>query len=123
MNQEVKETKKEARIPKPFGSYVIVKPRPLEYMSSGGIVIPRLNEERDQGSVTDGTVVAIGPIAFKDELNPSGEPWYQVGDRVIFVKYGGKFITYDKQLYIIFRYEDIMCQIEADIEFKDGEQE
>ena len=66
---------------------------------------------------------SIGTLAFKDEMNPSGEPWYQIGDRVIFVKYGGKFITYDNELYIIFKYEDVLCKLDEDIDFQDGEKE
>ena len=111
----------EKRIPQPFGSYVIVRPKDLEKKSKGGIIIARADEERARGALTEGTVVAIGPLAFKDEMNPSGEPWYKVGDRVIFVKYGGKFISYDDELYIIFRYEDLLCKLEEDISFKDGD--
>ena len=114
--------KKAKRVPVPFASYVIVKPSELEE-KIGSIVIARANEDRARGAVTDGTVVALGPLAFRDEMNPSGEPWYKVGDRVIFVKYGGKFITYDGETYIVFRYEDIMCRIDEGTEFKDGEQE
>ena len=111
------------RIPEPFGSYVIVKPKDLVEFSKGGIAIARSNPDRDRGSTTEGTVVAIGPLAFKDDQNPGGEVWYKIGDRVIFVKYGGKFITYDDQLYIVFRYEDIMCRLEEDVVYQDGEKE
>ena len=114
--------KKVKRVPVPFGSYVIVRPNELEE-KIGSIVIARANEERARGAVTDGTVVALGPLAFKDDMNPSGEPWYKVGDRVIFVKYGGKFISYDNETYIVFRYEDIMCRLDDDVDFQDGEKE
>ena len=113
----------EKRVPKPFGSYVIVRPKDLLEKSAGGILIARQNAERERGAVTEGTVVAIGPLAFKDEMNPSGLEWYQVGDRVIFVKYGGKFITVDDELYVIFRYEDVMCKLDEDVAFQDGEKE
>ena len=111
------------RIPIPVGSFVIVRPKDLEKKSKGGIIIARADEERARGALTEGIVVAIGPLAFKDEMNPGGEEWYKVGDRVIFVKYGGKFISYDDELYIVFRYEDIMCKLEEDIVFHDGEKD
>ena len=111
------------RVPIPFGSYVIVRPQELVKETSSGIRLVRLDEDRARGGMIEGYVVAIGPLAFKDELNPSGKPWYEIGDRVIFVKYGGKFITYDDELYIVFRYEDIMCKLEEDIKFQDGEKE
>ena len=56
-------------------------------------------------------------------MNPGGEEWYKLGDRVIFVKYGGKFINYDGELYIIFRYEDIICKLDEDVSFSEGEKE
>ena len=115
--------KKQRKVPEPFGSYVIVRPRDITRKSKGGILIAHADEERTRGAMTEGVVVAIGPLAFKDEMNPGGEPWYGVGDRVIFVKYGGKFITYDNELYVIFRYEDVMCKLEEDIDFQDGEKE
>ena len=113
---------KEKRVPKPFGSYVIVKPVELE-KKVGMIHLVHLDEERKRAALTEGIVVAIGPLAFKDEMNPGGEEWYKLGDRVIFVKYGGKFINYDGELYIIFRYEDIMCKLEEEVSFSEGEKE
>lgn len=113
---------KQKKYPQPFGSFVVIKPRAIEKMSKGGIWIARSDEDRDQGSVTDGEVVAIGPLAFNDEMNPSGEPWYKVGDKVVFVKYGGKAINYDGQLLLLFRYEDIICKIEDSVSFKEGEE-
>ena len=110
------------KVPQPFGSYVIVKPKELE-KKKGLIHIQYLDEDRARGAVIEGHVVAIGPLAFKDDLNPSGMEWYQVGDRVVFVKYGGKYITYDNELYIVFRYEDIMCKLEDEVSFQDGEKE
>ena len=81
------------------------------------------DEERKRASVTEGYVVAIGPLAFKDDMNPSGEEWYKVGDRVIFVRHGGKFIRVDDELYIVFRYEDVMCELPEGASFSDGEKD
>lgn len=111
------ETKKKARLPEPFGSYVIVRPRDIEKKSAGGILLAHQDEDRKRGAMTEGVVVAIGPLAFKDDINPSGVEWYKVGDRVIFVKYGGKFITCDDELYIVLRYEDLMARLEPEVSF------
>ena len=120
---EKTEQNRPRKIPKPYGSYVIVRPTELIKKSKGGIVLVRQDEERARGAMTEGTVVAIGPLAFQDELNPIGEPWYEVGDRVIFVKYGGKHIRYDGESYIVFRYEDVMCGLDAETPFDEGEDE
>ena len=116
-------TEKSKKVPVPFGSYVIIRPIDLDEYSKGGILIARSDPNRDRGSVTEGHVVAIGPLAFNDEMNPGGQRWYEVGDKVIYVKYGGKIITYDKEIYIIFRYEDVMCKIDEGVSFSEGEKE
>ena len=114
---------KTLRIPKPFGSYVVVRPKDVEEKIGSFVIASSLSDERRRGAMTEGTVVAIGPLAFKDDMNPSGLAWYKVGDRVIFVRHGGKIITYDNEMYGIFRYEDVMCGLDSDVDFQDGEKE
>lgn len=71
----------------PCGYRIIVEPDSGERQSEGGIVIPETSRmEQDTG-----TLVAVGPLAWRD--HGDGTPWAQVGDRVMFAKYGGKFVT------------------------------
>ena len=117
------EMKKTKRLPEPLGSYVIVRPKDIEKKTLSGLVLAYADEDRKRGAVIEGEVIAIGPLAFKDDMNPGGIPWYAVGDRVVFVKYGGKFITVDDELYIVFRYEDIMCRLPQSASLSDAEKD
>lgn len=81
------------RIP---GYRVLVEPDPIEKQSDGGIVIVYENEKLEEAKREYGTVRQIGPGCWKDNagryIGDSG-PWCEVGDRVVYSKYGGKFVT------------------------------
>lgn len=89
----------------PAGHRVMVKPDITEEVSKGGIIIAHENKERvDQAQVT-GTVVAIGPTAWKDFTD--GTPWANVGDKVLFAKFAGYAINIDGEMHRIMNDEDI----------------
>lgn len=99
------------KLPKIFGPHVLIKPKEIEKYR-GRIQIVRQDEERLQGAMTEGTVVALGPQAFKDELNPNGVDWYAVGDRVIYKKYAGTNIKLNDTEYVLMKYEDVIALLE-----------
>lgn len=72
----------------PVGHRVLVKPLPLEKQSKGGIILS--HDERKEKAQVRGTVVSIGPTAWKAFDN--GEPWAAVGDEVWFAQYGGYLV-------------------------------
>ena len=67
--------------------------------------------DRSKAATITGVVAAVGPMAWKafDGDNPDWEPWAKIGDIVYFAKYGGKFITIDKEDYIIIQDEDVQA--------------
>lgn len=103
---------------KAIGYRVIIKPDPVEEVSSGGIVLA-INKNRERAEVQRGTVYDIGPYAWMNTLygygTPDWKPWCKVGDRVWYSKYGGKILVDqegDKEVtYVILNDEDIQCLI------------
>ena len=71
----------------PLGHRVLIKPDNVEGTSKGGIILPEELKKQEQGAQVVGTVLAIGETCWMD--TPSGEPWCQEGDRVVFAKYSG----------------------------------
>lgn len=68
-------------------------------------------EVRHKASRVEGTVVGIGPLAYKDIGD--GTPPVQVGDFVVFAKYAGVFVTdpdTDEDL-VILNDEDVLCVV------------
>jgi co-chaperonin GroES (HSP10) len=83
---------------KPCGHRLVVKPfkqvevdevmkKHSEFLK--GFEIVNSNKKREDASVDVGTVVDIGPTAWKDF---GGTPWCEVGDTVVFAKFAGKFL-------------------------------
>ena len=98
---------------KPCGYRVIVRPDELEKTTESGIVIAYNNEELERANIWYGTLVAIGPTAWKDQ----GENWASIGDRINFSKYTGRFIEDPDDpdtKYLILNDEDILCVIKKE---------
>lgn len=95
---------------RPLGDRVVVEPIEEEEMTFAGgqLVLPDTAKEKPQ----QGKVLAVGPdIEVKDEDgNVIG---VQVGDIVIFAKYGGtQFKTRDGQKLLILREDDLLGVLE-----------
>lgn len=76
-----------------------------------GIEISKDSNVRYQESVDVGTILEVGPTAWKDF---GDSPWAQVGDRVYFAKHAGKKVedpsNKDKH-YVILNDEDVVAVI------------
>lgn len=74
----------------PAGHKILVKPKPVEEKSKGGIILA-LDKERYLEATTEGTVLAIGPTAYKKV--DDGTVWCEVGDKISYGKYAGALIV------------------------------
>ena len=91
---------------KPLEDRVVVKPIEEEETTVSGLVIPDTAKEKP----TEGEVVAVGPGRYEDgNLVPVG---VNVGDRVIYSKYGGNEYKYQGTEYVILQARDIYAVIE-----------
>ena len=98
MKTVVKTIRKALREPDwiPSGNKIMVQLDQVESFSQGGIFIPQQVSERDQMNQTEGTVVALGPLAYKDFRGWSTEQqqWVliqpvAVGSRIKFQRHHG----------------------------------
>ncbi|MBA4811661.1 MAG: co-chaperone GroES [Candidatus Actinomarina sp.] len=91
----------------PLGDRVIVKPLSEEdNKTPSGIYIPDTAKEKPQ----EGEVVAVGP----GEPNENGEnikPDVEVGDKVVYSKYGGTEIKVEGTEYLILSSRDILAKV------------
>jgi co-chaperonin GroES (HSP10) len=90
---------------KAVGHRLVIKPYTIEEndkrfasAKAMGIVIPDQDARMHQISVDRGTVLEIGPTAFKDF---GGEPWCQVGDIIGYTKNAGKFIKINETDHLL----------------------
>ncbi|MXV74013.1 co-chaperone GroES [Candidatus Poribacteria bacterium] len=91
----------------PLGDRILVKRSDNdEQMTSGGIIIPDTAKEKPQ----EGEVVAVGNGRILDTGDRQPVD-VEVGDLVLFAKYGGTEVTYDNIEYLILREDDILAKV------------
>lgn len=98
----------------PLGDRVLVKSIPEEEVTDGGVIIPdKIREDRPERA----HVLAVGPGARNEKTGELIPMDIQVGDIVVFNRYGGTHVGGLDDSYIIFREQDILARIARD----DGE--
>lgn len=91
---------------RPVGDRVVVQPAAKEEVTRSGIVIPDTAKEKPQ----EGTVIAVGSGRLLD----NGERAVidvNVGDRVLFAKYGGTEFKLEGEEYLVLKENDILAII------------
>ncbi|QDT29568.1 co-chaperone GroES [Gimesia panareensis] len=90
----------------PLDDRIVIEPNVAEETTAGGIVLPDTAQEKPQS----GTVIAVGP----GRLMESGERCpvaVEVGDEVLYGKYGGTDIEVGGKEVKILRESDILAKI------------
>ena len=88
---------------RPLQDRVIVRRLEEEQKTKGGIIIPDTAKEKP----IEGEVVAVGKGKVTDD-GKVVKPDVNVGDRVLFSKYGGTEVKIDGVDYLIMREDDIL---------------
>jgi chaperonin GroES len=91
---------------RPLDDRVVVTPLEAETRTAGGIVLPDSAKEKPQR----GTVVAVGPGKLLDS-GKRGELSVQVGDQVIYGKYGGTDLEVSGEDVKVLRESDILAKV------------
>ena len=94
---------------KPLDDRIVVKPNEAETQTASGLVIPDTAKEKPQ----QGTVLAVGPGRRADstgELVPLG---INVGDTVLYSKYGGTEVTVGADDLLVLNGRDVLAIVEA----------
>lgn len=93
---------------KPLGDHVLVKPLKEEEVTASGIVLP---DTVDKEKKAEGSVVAVGPGKMLENGSRSAME-VTVGQRVLFKKWGGDEVEFEKEEYKIISQEDILAIVE-----------
>jgi len=88
---------------KPLGDRIVVKTVESESTSIGGIVLPDSAKEKPQQAI----VLAVGPGKLLDNGSRVSVD-VQVGDKVVYSKYGGTEVKVGGEEVIILRGDDIL---------------
>ena len=92
---------------KPLEDRIVVQPLEAEQVTASGLVIPDTAKEKPQ----EGKVLAVGPGRFDDKGARSPVD-VQVGDVVLYSKYGGTEVKYSGEEYLVLSARDVLAVIE-----------
>lgn len=96
----------------PVDVKVLLRPKPVEEKTAGGIWKPETSKDKEKYATTDCEVIAIGDNAFT-EWGEARKP--QVGDMVVTAQYAGlNREGDDKRDYRIVNDEDIIAILKAE---------
>ncbi|MFT4286737.1 co-chaperone GroES [Nocardioides sp.] len=91
---------------KPLEDRIVIKQVEAEQTTASGLVIPDTAKEKPQ----EGEVLAVGPGRVDDNGNRVPLD-VNVGDKVIYSKYGGTEVKYGGEDYLILSARDVLAVI------------
>src|SRR5699024_10766280 len=91
---------------KPLEDRVVVKPLEAEQTTASGLVIPDTAKEKPQ----EGEVIAVGAGRF-DDKGERAPMDVEVGDKVVFSKYGGTELKYGNDEFLVLGSRDFLAVI------------
>ena len=91
---------------KPLEDRLVIKVVEAEQTTASGLVIPDTAKEKPQ----EGEVLAVGPGRVDDNGNRVPLD-VNVGDKIIFSKYGGTEVKYDGDEYLILSARDVLAVV------------
>lgn len=91
---------------KPLEDRILVQPLEAEQTTASGLVIPDTAKEKPQ----EAKVVAVGPGRFEEGNRIPLD--INVGDTVVFSKYGGTEVKYNGEEYLILSARDVLAVVE-----------
>ena len=93
---------------KPLEDRILVQTLEAEQTTASGLVIPDTAKEKPQ----EGQVLAVGPGRFDEDGDKRIPLDIKVGDVVIYSKYGGTEVKYDRQAYLLLSARDVLAIVE-----------
>lgn len=92
----------------PLKYRVLIKPEIVEEKTAGGIYLPEQVVKNEKMQTQKGEIVALGAEAEVGDV--------EIGDKVLYAKYGGKFIKEDpnsSEEYVLVNDEDVLVKIRS----------
>ena len=91
----------------PLDDRIVVRPGESEETTASGLVIPDTAQEKPQ----QGEVLAVGPGRRAEASGEVIPMDVQVGDTVVYSKYGGTEITVDGEDLLILTSRDVLAKL------------
>ena len=93
---------------KPLEDRILVRTLDAEQTTASGLVIPDTAKEKPQ----EGELLAVGPGRFNEDGDERIPLDINVGDTVIYSKYGGTEVKYSGEDYLILSARDVLAVVD-----------
>lgn len=94
----------------PTGGHLLVLPEKVETVTKSGIHLLPSTVDKEQQAATVGTLIAIGPTAWKDL--DDGSAWAEAGDKISYSRYAGVTMTgQDEESYVLINDNDVLARL------------
>ncbi len=93
---------------KPLEDRIVVKALEAEQTTASGLVIPDTAKEKPQ----EGEVLAVGPGRYNENGGERIPLDVNVGDKVIYSKYGGTEVSVGGEDYLILSARDVLAVVD-----------
>ena len=91
---------------KPLAGYALIEPLEAEEVTASGIYLPDTARERP----AQGKVLAVGAAVKHPEHEEEAQ--FEVGDTVLYKKWGGDELKVEGKEYKLVKFEDVMAVME-----------
>lgn len=92
---------------RPLGNNVLLKRKPAEEKTKGGIIVPHSAQKHS----SEGKVVAVGP-GTHDEHGVLRAPRVKAGDQVLFEKFAGHEISIQDEEFVVIEESTLLGVLE-----------
>ena len=97
-------------IPKPVGWRVLIKIKPVQEQTTGGIYLAPISQDTARVAAMIGQVVELGGDAYSD-LERFSSNWCEAGDWIMIGKYAGVRFDIDKEEYRIINDDEVIAVV------------
>lgn len=91
----------------PTADKILVQPLKIEEKTAGGIVLPKISQDKEQLAARVGTLIAVGPEA-EGAAELEG---VKLGDVILYARYSGDIFPVDGIEYRIMRVHDVVGKV------------
>jgi len=94
------------------GYNILIRPVSIKNVTKGGIFIPDSTRDDMAYLTTVGRVIAVGEVAYQDEIKFPNGAWCKVGDYVCYGKHTGTKLFYKGIKLLVLFDDQIMMKVE-----------
>lgn len=96
---------------RPLEFNILVRQDPVEEKTKGGLMLPMETQDKAKHHAQRGTIVALSPMAFNEDIWPPDADRPKPGDRVVYAQHAGTWIKEAGEEFRMMKDRDVLAVI------------